>query len=50
MKLKRFSVENYKVFKKEFTVEFIKDGKDNHCLQNSFNILTGKIIWGSQHF
>lgn len=50
MKLKRFSVENYKVFKKEFTVEFIKDGKDNHCLQNSFNILTGKNNMGKSTF
>ncbi|MBF7025158.1 ATP-dependent nuclease [Staphylococcus kloosii] len=48
MKLKEFSVENYKVFKDTFEVNFMND--DNEKQNNFFNILIGKNNMGKSTF
>lgn len=48
MKLKKFSVQNYKVFKDAFEVKFIDS--DNEKSSNIFNILIGKNNMGKSTF
>ncbi|MDK9858748.1 ATP-dependent nuclease [Staphylococcus equorum] len=48
MKLKKFSVENYKVFKTSFEVEFMDSNSE--ASTNFFNILTGKNNMGKSTF
>lgn len=52
MKLKKFTVQNYKVFKNPFSVELIKDNTEDDVIENNtfFTILTGKNNMGKSTF
>ncbi|MGM0111215.1 ATP-dependent nuclease [Enterococcus sp. DIV0187] len=52
MKLKKFTVQNYKVFGNPFSVELIKDEQQVSTLENDtfFTILTGKNNMGKSTF
>lgn len=49
MKLKKFSVKNYKVFRDNFEVKFMNDNDEN-ISPNFFNILIGKNNMGKSTF
>ncbi|TFV19970.1 ATP-dependent endonuclease [Staphylococcus xylosus] len=50
MKLKKFSVKNYKVFRDTFEVKFMNNNNEDDISPNFFNILIGKNNMGKSTF